>query len=123
MNQSTIVVICALFGLAFTLYKYFASIEKRITKVELEVEDMSDIRKDIKVLLEQGARNEIRMEYIHSSLSEVKEKVETEQLPSTPPRTIQEVVTSILGLLAIEHQQSIYRQLLEMEKLLSLKQK
>ena len=54
---------------------------------------------------------------------EVKEKVETEQLPSTPPRTIQEVVTSILGLLAIEHQQSIYRQLLEMEKLLSLKQK
>ena len=76
MNQSTIVVICALFGLAFTLYKYFASIEKRITKVELEVEDMSDIRKDIKILLEQGARNEIRMEYIHSSLSEVKEKVE-----------------------------------------------
>jgi len=34
MNQSTIVVICALFGLAFTLYKYFASIEKRITKVD-----------------------------------------------------------------------------------------
>ena len=101
MNQSTIVVICALFGLAFTLYKYFASIEKRITKVELEVEDMSDIRKDIKILLEQGARNEIRMEYIHSSLSEVKEKVEMHLEEDKKHKLKKSIISAISGLMAV----------------------
>ena len=46
----------------------------------------------------------------------------TEQSQSSP-RTMQHVMTSILELLAKKHQQSIYQQLLEMEKSLSSNQK
>lgn len=75
--DKVLAVCIGLFGVAFALYKYFLSIEKRITKVESEIEDLSEIKNDIKHLVEQGIRNEERLKYIHDSVDSVKSKMET----------------------------------------------
>lgn len=71
-----VMVFIAIFGAAFALYKYFVSLEKRITKVEAEVEDLSEIKGDIKSLVEQGIRNEEKLKYIHESVEEFKVRME-----------------------------------------------
>lgn len=77
MNTASIITTCiAVFGVLFALYKYFVSIEKRITTVESEVKDLSKIEQNIGKLVEQGIRTEEKLKYIQESVDSVKAKMD-----------------------------------------------
>lgn len=54
---------------------------------------------------------------------QAEEVTETPQEPSQPPRTLEQMMNSILVSLVTKHQQSIYQQMQEMEKSLLSKLK